>query len=80
MLKRKHGATSCHVRGDGALILTRGSGKKMVQLMVPANALAVVEERVRTHVQPYRNELEAIMLGAKPKAKGGKPDQGKRIR
>ena len=80
MLKRKHGATSCHVRGDGALILTRGSGKKMVQLMVPANALAVVEERVRTHVQPYRNELEAIMLGAKPKAKEGKPDQGKRIR
>lgn len=81
MFVRKHGATSHHVREDGALIMTRGSGKKMVQLKVTASALATVEERVRTHVTPFRNELEATRLGvAKASAKGKKRDSGKRLR
>ena len=78
MFVREHGATSHHLREDGALIMTRGSGKKMVQLKVTASALATVEERIRTHVPPFRHELQATLLGTKTRKATGKPNRGKR--
>jgi hypothetical protein len=80
MLVRKHGATSHYVREDGALIMTRGSGSKMQQLKVTASRLSALEDRIRTDVPPFRYELEAVLLGTKPRAKGRKPDPGKRLR
>ena len=78
---REHGAQSHHVRENGDLILTRGKGKKIQQLMVTASALSIVEERIRTNVPPYRYEMQAKPLGGARKSyKSGKRNFEKRSR
>jgi hypothetical protein len=80
MLLRKHGATSYHVRENGDLIMSRGSGKKMVQLRVPSSRLEIVEECIRTGRTPFRNELEATQLGRANSADKARKQNPKRMR
>jgi hypothetical protein len=77
--KRVYGATGHSEQGNGDVILSVYRGKKTLRYKVTADKLSQVVERVRTHVEPYHYELQAIQLDVKPKAKKpGKSDRGKR--
>jgi len=80
MFVREHGATSRYVREDGALIMTRGSGKKTVRLKVSASRLDAVEERLKNGVLPYRYELEVVELSVRRQTTKGMKQSRKRIR
>lgn len=77
---RKHGATSHYVREDGALIMSRGSGKKAVRLKVTASRLDDVEERLKNGGTPYRYELEIAEPSARRQTTKGMKQGRKRIR
>jgi hypothetical protein len=77
---RKHEATSHYVREDGALIMTRGSGKKAVRLKVSASRLDAVEERLKNGGIPYRYELEVAELSVRRQTTRGMKQSRKRIR
>ena len=77
MFMRVCGATSHNEQENGSIILTAGSGKKIVRHKVTASMLSQVEERIRTHVQPFLNELQPVLLGAKTQPRKYKRDPGK---
>ena len=74
------GATSHREKENGDIILSAGTGKKLRQYKVTASMLSQVEERIKTHVPPFRRELQPILLGAKARPRKTKSDPGKRFR